>query len=286
MAWDATVTLDGDKSDVGLVVAVFADTDATTFGYSARVRADAGGRDSYQARCRATPAGAQGQRGDVQGQHRRAFSNVDVTCGVKARTSTVRQTRQGAGDTGARGSTNHRLWRAGGFKLATARPGRRWPRSSGAGRGHSTPAHDADELAALVSGTANAAYQFSVKSDRAAATLMAGRHRPEHPADADVCRSRHSVTMSNHVPKIAAQSSLARGLVAAWAFHEGSRLTALTSRSGQPQTLTNGRSGPADVPGWALSSTRPTITSTSARWFCLRLDRVSLSWWESLSQHQ
>jgi len=47
MAWDATVTLDGDKADVGLVVAVFTDTDATTFSYSARVRADAGGRDGF-----------------------------------------------------------------------------------------------------------------------------------------------------------------------------------------------------------------------------------------------
>ena len=47
MAWDATVSLDGDKADVGLVTAVFTDTDATTFSYAARVRADAGGRDGF-----------------------------------------------------------------------------------------------------------------------------------------------------------------------------------------------------------------------------------------------
>jgi hypothetical protein len=47
MAWDATVTLDADKTDVETVTAVFTDTDATTFSYSARVRADAGGRDAF-----------------------------------------------------------------------------------------------------------------------------------------------------------------------------------------------------------------------------------------------
>lgn len=49
MAWISNVIIDDDKSDVGVVILTFTDTDATKFTFSTRAKLDISGRNAVGA---------------------------------------------------------------------------------------------------------------------------------------------------------------------------------------------------------------------------------------------